>query len=76
MVNPYFDLTTESMCVAISKPIVRDNKTIGVVSLDVNLKVLAETINESKNDKDIYGFVLDSKNNIIVHPNEEYMPKG
>ena len=73
--DPYFDLTTESMAVAISKPIVRDNKTIGVVSLDVNLKVLAETINESKNDKDIYGFALDSNNNIIVHPNEEYMPK-
>lgn len=73
--NPYFDLTTQSMCVAISKPIVRDNKTIGVVSLDVNLKVLAETINGYKDDKDIYGFVLDSDNNIIVHKNEEYMPK-
>ena len=73
--NPYFDLTTQSMCVAISKPIVRENKTIGVVSLDVNLKVLAETINDYKNDKDIYGFVLDSDNNVIVHQNEEYMPK-
>lgn len=73
--NPYFDLTTQSMCVAISKPIVRDNKIIGVVSLDVNLKVLAETINGYKDDKNIYGFVLDSDNNIIVHKNEEYMPK-
>jgi methyl-accepting chemotaxis protein len=73
--NPYFDLTTQSMCVAISKPIVRDNKTIGVVSLDVNLKVLAETINGYKDNKDIYGFVVDSDNNIIVHPNEEFMPK-
>lgn len=73
--NPYFDLTTQSMCVAISKPIVRENKTIGVVSLDVNLKVLAETINGYKDNKDIYGFVVDSDNNIIVHPNEEFMPK-
>jgi len=71
---PYFDLTTQSMCVAISKPIIRDNKTIGVVSLDVNLGVLAETINESKGNKDIYGFVVDKTNSIIVHPNKEYMP--
>lgn len=73
--DPYFDLTTETMAVAISKPIVRDNKVIGVVSLDVDLKVLAETVDESKSSDGIYGFALDSKNNIIVHPNEEYMPK-
>lgn len=73
--DPYFDLTTETMAVAISKPIVRDNKVIGVVSLDVDLKVLAETVDESKSSDGIYGFALDSKNNIIVHPNEAYMPK-
>lgn len=73
--SPYFDLTTETMAVAISKPIVRDNKVVGVISLDVDLKVLAETINEPKSDDGIYGFAVDSKNNIIVHLNEEYMPK-
>lgn len=72
--DPYFDLTTQSMCVAISKPISRDNKIIGVISLDVNLGVLAETINQSNNTS-TYGFVLDNANNIIVHPNKEYMPK-
>ena len=73
--EPSFDLTTKSMVVTISKPIIRDNKTVGVVSLDVNLNVLSETFNESKNNKDIYGFAVDNTNNIIVHPNEEYMPK-
>lgn len=72
--DPYFDLTTQSMCIAISKPISRENEIIGVVSLDVNLGVLAETINES-NSTNTYGFVLDNANNIIVHPNKEYMPK-
>lgn len=73
--DPYLDLTTETMAVAISKPIVRDNKVIGVVSLDVDLKVLAETVDESKSSNGIYGFAIDGKNNIIVHPNEDYMPK-
>ncbi|MFT8347970.1 methyl-accepting chemotaxis protein [Clostridium saccharoperbutylacetonicum] len=73
--DPYFDLTTQSMCVAISKPIIRENKIVGVISLDVNLKVLAETIEEAKKDQNIYGFVLDNGNNIIAHPNDEYMPK-
>lgn len=73
--NPYFDLTTETMAVAVSKPIIRDGKTVGVVSMDIDLKVLAETINESQYTDGIYGFALDSANNVIVHPNGDYMPK-
>ncbi len=73
--DPYYDLTTNTMAVAVSKPIVRENKVVGVVSMDIDLKVLAETINESRNNGGIYGFALDSKDNIVAHPNEDYMPK-
>lgn len=72
--NPYFDLTTKTMAVAVSKPIVRDSKVVGVVSLDVDLKVLADTINEASDSNGIYGFALDGQNNIIIHPNKDYMP--
>ncbi|OOM79375.1 methyl-accepting chemotaxis protein [Clostridium sp. BL-8] len=73
--DPYYDLTTNTMAVAVSKPIVRENKVVGVVSMDIDLKVLAETINETRNNGGIYGFALDGKDNIVVHPNEDYMPK-
>lgn len=74
--GPFFDLTTESMCVSISKPINKDGKIIGVVSLDVNLNVLAEIVKKAENSEGTYGFILDNKNDIIVHPNKDFMPKN
>ncbi len=74
--SPYFDMVTDSMVVSISAPVKQNNTLVGVVSMDVSLKVLLDSLNKlSQNDKGVYLFLVDSQDNIIVHPNEEYLPK-
>ena len=73
--TPYFDLVTKSMVVAISAPIKKDNQLVGVISMDVSLQVLLNSLNElSKNNDGVYLFLLDGDGNIVVHPNAEYLP--
>lgn len=73
--TPYFDLSTESMVMAVSTTITNGNKVTGVISMDLSLQVLLDTLNEmSQNDDGIYLFLADSENNIIAHPNEEFEP--
>lgn len=73
--TPSFDLTTKAMVVTISAPIKRDNTLVGVVSMDLSLKILLNSLNEINQNKDgVYLFLVDSENNIIVHPNKEYLP--
>lgn len=72
---PYFDLVTDSMVVSVSAPVKQNDKLVGVISMDLSLKVLLDRLNTvSKNDDGIYLFLLDSDGNIVVHPDEEYLP--
>lgn len=72
---PYFDLVTDSMVVSISAPIMRNETLLGVVSMDLSLKVLLESLSQiSNNDEGTYLFLLDSDENIVVHPNETFLP--
>lgn len=73
---PYFDIATESMVVSVSAPIKKDNTLIGVLSMDVSIQVLLNSLNEMSNNNDgIYLFLVDGDSNIIVHPNVEFLPK-
>jgi methyl-accepting chemotaxis protein len=73
--SPSFDLTTKSMVVTISTPIEKNGSVVGVLSMDLSLQVLLDSLNEiSKNDDNVYLFLVDKDNNIIVHPNKDYLP--
>ena len=73
--TPYFDLVTSSMVVSISAPVKDNDKRVGVVSMDLSLKVLLEHLDEISQNKDgIYPFLLDDAGNIVVHPNDAYLP--
>jgi methyl-accepting chemotaxis protein len=74
--SPSLDLSTKSMVVTVSAPVKRDGTLVGVVSMDLSIQVLLDSINEQSDNQDgIYLFLLDSDGNIIVHPNEDYLPK-
>jgi methyl-accepting chemotaxis protein len=74
--TPSFDLTTKSMVVTISAPIKKNNQLVGVVAMDLSLQVLLDSLNRlSQNDQGVYLFLTDNKDNIIVHPNKEYLPQ-
>lgn len=72
---PYLDMTTNKMVISIAKPISRDGKVIGVVSTDINLGVITEVLQKAKPVDNSYSFLIDSDNNIIVHPNKDFQPK-
>ncbi|MDQ0174906.1 methyl-accepting chemotaxis protein [Bacillus chungangensis] len=65
--EPYLDISNELM-VSISKAIVQGGQVIGVVSLDLNLNTITEQINETDVGYNGYGFIFDSKGNVVVHP--------
>lgn len=73
--EPYFDLVTDSMVVSVASPVKINGKTVGVVSMDLSLKVLLQSLQSIKSeDTGIYLFLLDQSENFVVHPNEEFLP--
>ncbi|WP_193726026.1 cache domain-containing protein, partial [Anaerosacchariphilus polymeriproducens] len=73
--SPYFDVITDKMVVSISIPIDLKGKT-GVLSMDLNLQQLFDTLEQLLDEKsNAYLFIVDADNNIVVHKNEEFMPK-
>jgi len=68
-------MTTNQMVTAISKPIVINGEFIGVVSMDVLLGTLNEIVQKSISYSDSYAFILDGQDNIMIHKNDEFMPK-
>lgn len=74
--SPSLDLSTKSMVVTVSAPVKRNGTLIGVVSMDLSIQVLLDSITKESNNEDgIYLFLLDNDGNVIVHPNEDYLPK-
>jgi methyl-accepting chemotaxis protein len=74
--SPSLDLSTKSMVVTVSAPVKRDGNLIGVVSMDVSIKVLLDSLNQvGQNENGTYLFLVDSEGNIIVHQNESFLPK-
>jgi methyl-accepting chemotaxis protein len=73
--SPYFDVVTKQMVIFISKPIIVDGKFIAVLSMDVNLGLMNEIVQESVTTKDSYAFMADASENIMIHLNQDFMPK-
>ncbi len=73
--DPYADASTGDMIVtgAIS---IYDNETfVGVIGLDINISSLSEEISNKKIGRDGYAVLLDSKKNVIIHPDEALVGK-
>ncbi|MDD3415544.1 MAG: methyl-accepting chemotaxis protein [Lachnospiraceae bacterium] len=72
---PYFDLVTDSMVVSIAAPVKKDGNLIGVISMDLSLKVLLESLQTVGSDqKGVYLFLMDQTENMVVHPDESFLP--
>ncbi|MHC1684059.1 MAG: methyl-accepting chemotaxis protein [Clostridiaceae bacterium] len=73
--SPYLDATTNKMVVTIAKPIIINGEVVAVLGSDVQIDTLVKILNEAKVVPDSYAFLVDNESNIIVHKNEEYLPK-
>jgi methyl-accepting chemotaxis protein len=72
--QPSFDETTKKMVMVISKPVKINGNIVGVVAMDVNLGTLYKIVNESIKTNGSYAFLIDSDNNIMIHPNKSFQP--
>jgi len=74
--DPYLDLLTGQMCASIATPVYISGNFAGVVGIDVTLDTITSLTSEASYDQGVYGFLIDSENNIVVHPNSEYNPSA
>ncbi|MCH3964869.1 MAG: methyl-accepting chemotaxis protein [Clostridium sp.] len=73
---PYYDMATKKMVVSISMPLVKDGKIIGVISEDMKMDAITNVIEKAKVAKNGYGYLLDDKNNVLVHPYKDLKPSN
>lgn len=72
--EPYLDELTKKMTVSISEPIVKNGEIIGVVSCDFKLNTIKIMLDKVKPVNNSYTFLLDNKNDFIMHPNKDFQP--
>ena len=66
----YQDKTTGKFVISLSKTIKRDGKIIGVISIDVNLEKLSETLAGIKIGANGYVAIIDNNGKLLAHPNK------
>lgn len=74
---PYVDADTQEMTVSVALPCKSATGEIrGIVSADILLKTLVETVKEINLDGQGYAFLVDSKGFIIAHPDAAITAKN
>lgn len=68
----YDDSDTKRQIITISREVIINGKLEGVLAIDIFVDEMIDTINSMKVPKGSYGFLLDSDNGLVVHPNKEY----
>lgn len=66
--DPYIDINIKKSLVSYTRPVIVDGITIGVVGLDISIDLIQEDLSKIKYLDSGYAFLLDSKANIIYHP--------
>lgn len=74
--KPYIDAKEKVMIFSISKVIKKDGNIMGVVASDVRADIISDIIAKAKPIKNSYAFLLDSENNILIHPNKDFNPQN
>lgn len=72
--EPYVDAITGDMVIGVSESFVCQDGRTGVISLDLNLKVLFDLVNEVVDTSDgSYAFLLNQEGMVLLHPEESFM---
>lgn len=72
--DPYWDVITNQMCMTIATPVYVKGQLTAVIGADVKLTTVTELTNSINYETGVYGYLVDSSNNYIVHVNSEYQP--
>lgn len=71
---PYLDARTKKMIITVAEPIRKDGSVIAVASADIFVTELIDIVKRVKIGDKSYTFLLDNKQNMLVHPGEEFQP--
>lgn len=72
--DPYVDLVTGNMCTSICAPVFINGRFAGVAGIDVSIVTITELVASVANSEGIYGVLVDSARNIVVHANPDFEP--
>lgn len=72
--DPYVDAKTGGMLITIAEEYRKNGELIGVVGADIYLDSLVALTQNKGIAEGSYSFLLDSGFNILIHPNDEYLP--
>lgn len=74
--EPYFDVGADAIMTTFSTPIYRNGKFLGLATVDINLSVLSEKINNIQIGKTGYALLISRKGTFLTHPSpEDYVLK-
>lgn len=75
--DPYMDMVTKQMAVSVAMPYKSTAGQVrGVISADILLQTLVENVKNIKLYGEGYSFLLDSKGQILAHPDAEVVSKS
>ena len=72
--DPYMDVLIGGMCVTVATPIYFNDQLFGVIGADYTLNTINEITSAATKGEEVYGFLVDTAGNYVVHPNEAWMP--
>ncbi len=77
VIDPYVSASRpDIMMVTVATPVYWGTMLVGVVAVDADIASVQDFINSIDFEEGSYGFLLDSNNNIIAHPNADFSPKN
>ena len=71
--TPYIDMTTNKNVIAIVKPLVVDDSFVGVISSDIILDTLKQSVMNVKIGNSGYAFIIDIQGTVLIHPDESLL---
>lgn len=77
VIDPYASATRpDIMLASVVTPVYWGSTLVGVVGVDADIETIQQFMRDVDFESGSYGFLLDSQDNVIVHPNEDFNPSA
>ncbi len=73
--SAYIDMNTNQMVVTVASPVQDNGKTVGVISLDISVQKLMDTLAKIRIGESGYITVFDKQKDVVFHPQQEMILK-
>lgn len=71
--TPYVDMTTNKLVIAVVKPLVVNERFVGVISADIILDTLEQNVMNIRIGQSGYPFIIDHQGTLLVHPDHSLL---